>query len=146
MGPSLALHLPSNRRGRSFLDARREYVNDVLSPQRLRDYGVFAPVVVQSLVKKAYSSSMTSTEARAVLIPEIRAFIIESFLFGQATSTLNDEDSFLSTGIIDSTGVLELVGFLEKHFGISIANEELVPDNLDSVSKCSSFVGRKLAQ
>jgi len=89
---------------------------------------------------------MNSTEARAVLIPEIRAFIIENFLFGQAAETLNDDESFLATGIIDSTGVLELVGFLEKHFSISIANEELVPDNLDSVNKVSSFVQRKLAQ
>ena len=87
---------------------------------------------------------MTSTEARAGLVPDIRGFIIDNFLFGQADDTLRDDDSFLATGIIDSTGVLELVSFIEKRYGISIANDELIPDNLDSVNKVSSFVGRKL--
>jgi len=77
-------------------------------------------------------------------VPDIRGFIIDNFLFGQADDTLRDDDSFLATGIIDSTGVLELVSFIEKRYGISIANDELIPDNLDSVNKVSSFVGRKL--
>ena len=77
-------------------------------------------------------------------MPDIRGFIIDNFLFGQADDTLRDDDSFLATGIIDSTGVLEVVSFIEKRYGISIANDELIPDNLDSVNKVSSFVGRKL--
>ena len=77
-------------------------------------------------------------------MPDIRAFIIDNFLFGQADDTLRNDDSFLATGIIDSTGVLELVSFIEKRYGISISNDELIPDNLDSVNKVSSFVGRKL--
>ena len=89
---------------------------------------------------------MTSIEARAVLIPEIRDFIIRNFLFGQAAGTLKDDDSFLAGGIIDSTGVLELIGFLEKQYGITIENGELLPDNLDSVTKVASFVRRKLGE
>ena len=76
---------------------------------------------------------------------EIRAFIVTNFLFGQAGHQLTDDKSFLDNGIIDSTGVLEVVAFLEEKFGISVADRELVPDNLDSVASAASFVERKLA-
>ena len=81
-----------------------------------------------------------------MLIPEIREFIVTNFMFGQAGATLNDDDSFLASGIIDSTGVLELIGFLEKQYGITIGNDELLPENLDSVTKVASFVRRKLGE
>lgn len=74
---------------------------------------------------------------------EIRLFVIHNFLFGQGDSLTND-DSFLESGIIDSTGVLELVGFLEEKFAISIEDEELVPANLDSVDRVMRFIERKL--
>ena len=89
---------------------------------------------------------MRSTQTHLLLVPAIREFIIANFLFGQAGNTLKDDDSFLIGGIIDSTGVLELVGFLETQYGISIDNEELIPDNLDSVNKVASFVRRKLGE
>ena len=76
--------------------------------------------------------------------PEIRQFIITNFLFGQDRGKLKDDESFLDSGIIDSTGVLELVGFLEQRFNIAIDERELVPDNLDSVERVSSFIERKL--
>ena len=76
----------------------------------------------------------------------IRQFIIDNFLFGQSGNSLEDDESFLDTGIVDSTGVLQLVGFLERHFSITIADDELIPDNLDSVNKVSCFVQRKLGQ
>ena len=76
----------------------------------------------------------------------IRQFIVDNFLFGQCGKGLKDDESFLDTGIIDSTGVLQLVGFLEQHFSITIADDELVPDNLDSVNKVLCFVQRKLEQ
>jgi len=79
-----------------------------------------------------------------VLVPEIREFIVANFLFGRAEHALEDDESFLASGIIDSTGVLELIGFLEKQYGITVENAELLPDNLDSVSKVASFVRRKL--
>lgn len=73
---------------------------------------------------------------------DIRQFVIDNFLFGQA-DTLNNDESFLESGIIDSTGVLELVGFLEQRFGLAIQDRELVPANLDSVSRVVQFVQRK---
>lgn len=60
-------------------------------------------------------------------------------------ATLADEASLLAQGIIDSTGVLELVGFIEDSFGICVDDAEMVPQNLDSVESISSFIGRKKA-
>jgi acyl carrier protein len=74
---------------------------------------------------------------------EIRQFIVGNFLFGQPTSFADDQ-SFLESGIIDSTGLLELVSFVEERYGISIADRELMPENLDSVKNLSQFVARKL--
>ena len=76
---------------------------------------------------------------------EVRQFVIENFLFGQG-GQLRDDESFLDGGIIDSTGVLQLVGFLEQQYEITIDNTELVPDNLDSVERVSHFVQQKLAR
>ena len=75
---------------------------------------------------------------------DIRQFIIGNFLFGRDGDTLKNDDSFLDGGIIDSTGVLELVGFLQERYNITISDEELVPDNLDSVDRVSTFVQGKL--
>lgn len=86
------------------------------------------------------AKQMPTTEVRT----QVRQFVVNSFLFGQSGHTLNDDDSFLDLGIVDSTGVLELVGFLETQFHVSVANDELIPDNLDSVSKVATFVSAKL--
>lgn len=74
---------------------------------------------------------------------EIRAFIVTNFLFGQDDRSLSDEQSFLESGIIDSTGLLELVSFVEGRYGISVDDRELVPDNLDSLRNISEYVVRK---
>lgn len=74
----------------------------------------------------------------------IRQFICDNFIVGDADFT--DDDSMLDKQIIDSTGVLELVAFLEERFGIRIADEEIVPENLDSVNRISAFLSRKCAQ
>ena len=76
---------------------------------------------------------------------EIKAFIVGNFLFGQEGSGFADDQSFLETGIIDSTGLLELVSFVEQQYGISVGDRELVPENLDSLRNISSFVARKRA-
>lgn len=76
---------------------------------------------------------------------KIRDYIIENFLFGDAEPLENDTMSLLDNGIIDSTGVMELVAFLEGDFGLSISDEELVPENLDSVANLVDFVTRKQA-
>jgi acyl carrier protein len=75
---------------------------------------------------------------------EIRAFVLENFLFGQQHTPLASDESFLEGGIIDSTGVLELVGFLEQRYAIAVADEDLIPDNLDSIERVARFVERKL--
>lgn len=74
----------------------------------------------------------------------IREFIIENFLFGNADD-LSDKTSFLEEGIIDSTGVLELVTYLEEEFSIKIDDEELIPENLDSIEKVAAFIENKAA-
>lgn len=74
---------------------------------------------------------------------EIRFFIAENFLYGIDDGGLKDSASFLANGLIDSTGVLELVSFVENKYGISVRDEELVPDNFDSVNNLSEFVLRK---
>lgn len=76
---------------------------------------------------------------------KLRAFVRENFLFGQNTP-FSDDDSFLGLGIIDSTGVLELVALLEKEFEIHVADEELVPENLDSIDNLVRFIQAKRAK
>ena len=72
----------------------------------------------------------------------LREFIRENFLFGQEIP-VSDDDSFLELGIIDSTGVLELVAFLAQQYQIRIADEELVPENLDSINRLLRFLEAK---
>jgi len=74
---------------------------------------------------------------------QIREFIMRNALFGSSDRVFNDEDSFLEKEIIDSTGVLELVSFVEERFGIQVSDEELIPDNFDSVNKLGEYVRRK---
>jgi acyl carrier protein len=69
----------------------------------------------------------------------IRAFILENFY----VDAFGDDDSFLESGIVDSMGMLQLVAFVEETFGFRIADDELVPENLDSVSRAAAFVDRK---
>jgi len=76
----------------------------------------------------------------------VQDFVNDNFLFGQGIESLGESTSFLDEGIIDSTGVLELVMFLEDSFLISVEDEELVPDNLDSIDRLVSFVERKLEE
>jgi len=73
----------------------------------------------------------------------IRCYIVENFLFGD-DSGLEDDTSFLDEGILDSTAVLELVGFIEKEFSITVEDEEVVPDNLDSIFNIVNFLKKKI--
>jgi acyl carrier protein len=79
------------------------------------------------------------------LIQELRAFIVENFLFGDETApfAFADDDSFQERGIVDSTGILELVCHLQETYAIEVADDELVPDNLDSLTKVARFIQRK---
>ena len=73
----------------------------------------------------------------------IRSFIIENFLFGNDEG-LKDDSSFLDEGIIDSTGILELVSFIEEEFSITVDDEDLVPENLDSINNVVAYLERKV--
>jgi acyl carrier protein len=79
------------------------------------------------------------------LTAELRKFITDNFLFGDASGrfAFADDDSFQERGIVDSTGVLELVCHLQERYAIAVDDEDLVPDNLDSVAKVAAFVERK---
>jgi acyl carrier protein len=69
--------------------------------------------------------------------------LTKSFLFTDDLSALKRDASLLEEGILDSTGVLELVSFLEQHFGITVSDDELLPENLDSVAQIVAFVEKK---
>ena len=75
----------------------------------------------------------------------VRAFISASTLPLARVDSFTDDDSFLEKGILDSTGVLELVGHIENTYGIRFEADEIVPDNLDSINKIADFVARKTA-
>lgn len=76
----------------------------------------------------------------------IRSYILENYLFTDDQSALNSDDSFHDTGILDSTGILEMIYFLEENFDIKIKDEEMIPENLDSVKSIVSFLGAKSDQ
>lgn len=76
---------------------------------------------------------------------EIREFVISNFLFGDA-GALQDDQSFLESGIVDSTGMLELIMFLESTYGIRVEMEEMVPENLDTVNRLVEFLEKKQAK
>jgi acyl carrier protein len=74
---------------------------------------------------------------------QIRAFISDNFLYRDDRETVADDESLLEAGLIDSTGVLELVAFLEGTFGVVMADADIVPENLDSIEAIASYVVRK---
>ncbi|WP_339136556.1 MAG: acyl carrier protein [Candidatus Electrothrix sp. GW3-4] len=74
---------------------------------------------------------------------EIRAFIFENFLFDAEEDALQNDASFLEQGIIDSTGVLELVEWIEEEFGFTVGDEEIVPENFDSVNLLCDYLAQK---
>ena len=76
---------------------------------------------------------------------QVRAFIIENFLFGDANSMVENSASLIENEIIDSTAVLELVAFIEESFSISVADKDIVPANLDSVDAIARFVNHQTA-
>jgi acyl carrier protein len=78
-------------------------------------------------------------------ISAVKEFIIENFLFGEEEQ-LNLDTDFFDKGIIDSTGVIELVSFLEESFNISVDDEELIPENFSSLQKIDVFLSKKLSQ
>ena len=74
---------------------------------------------------------------------QIRDFILENYLFTSDTSALGLDDSLLGRGIVDSTGMLEIIFFIEEQLGVKVKDEEMIPDNLDGVNKITNFVQSK---
>jgi acyl carrier protein len=74
---------------------------------------------------------------------DVTAFIVDNFLFGNTAEAPAPAASFMETGLIDSTGVLELVAFVEEKYGFKVGDDELIPENLDSVANLAGFVVRK---
>ena len=75
---------------------------------------------------------------------ELRHFIVENYLFGRDDG-FGEEESFLERGIIDSTGVMELIAFVEQRFGVKVEDHELLPENLDSLARLARFLETKTA-
>ena len=84
---------------------------------------------------------MQNSEIQAIM----KKFIQDTFLDRTPNKTLNNEQSLFENGVIDSTGVLEMVAFIEKRFGFRVEDEELVPNNLDSIKKLTTYIALKLA-
>jgi acyl carrier protein len=75
---------------------------------------------------------------------DVRKFILDNFVMGSKKVQFNDTDSFMARHLVDSTGFLELVTFLEETYGIAVADDEMVPENLDSLTALEGYVRRKL--
>jgi len=73
----------------------------------------------------------------------IRLYVLENYMFTNDQSELSNDDSFLEKGILDSTGILEIINLLEDSFDITVEDDEMVPENLDSVSNILRFIERK---
>lgn len=82
---------------------------------------------------------MTETKA------QLRNYIQDNFIMGAAAAKFSDADSFMEHAILDSTGFLELITYLEESFGIAVGDEEMIPENLDSIDNLVAFIGRKRA-
>lgn len=80
------------------------------------------------------------------VLDQVRAFIVTNFLFGDETKIPEPSESLLESGLVDSTGVLEIVDFLEADMGIVVADDETLPANLDSIDSLTQFVMRKRGQ
>lgn len=77
--------------------------------------------------------------------PELRHYILDNYLFTDDEDQLQDGGSLIEDGIVDSTGILDLVGFIEETFEIQVPDTDLVPDNFDSVDKITAYIQRRLA-
>ena len=77
------------------------------------------------------------------LLQRIQMFILENYLFTSDSGALGVDDSLLGRGIVDSTGMLEIIMFIEEQLGVTVADAEMIPENLDSVNRIASFVELK---
>jgi acyl carrier protein len=76
---------------------------------------------------------------------QVRAYLLDNFLMGGSADEIQDETSFMGSHVLDSTGFLELIAYLEETFGIKVKDEEMLPENLDSLVNIERFLARKRA-
>ncbi len=76
----------------------------------------------------------------SAVLKKVRKYVVENLLISEDEAGFSDEQSFLETGLIDSTGILEVIFFLENEFDLEIDDEEMIPENLDSVANIGRFV------
>lgn len=76
-------------------------------------------------------------------VSEIKQFIAKNFLFSDDTNVIQDDQSLMNTGTLDSTGILELIMFVEGKFDVKVADDEMLPENFDSVNAIAAYIGRK---
>ncbi len=86
---------------------------------------------------------LNETEGKSVYQDQVRKFIIDNFFYGAETD-IAPETSFLGSNIVDSTGILEIVSFLQDTYNITIGDDEMLPENLDSLKNIEQFLIRKL--
>jgi acyl carrier protein len=77
---------------------------------------------------------------------QIREFIVENFLFGDESRNVAASTSLIENDLIDSTGILELVSFIEERFGFTVADQDIVPDNLDSIERIAAYVAARTVE
>jgi acyl carrier protein len=87
-----------------------------------------------------------NSPSETVIVGKISDFIVTNFLFGDSSKKPAENESLIEKGIVDSTGILELIEFLESEFGIEVKEEETVPQNLDSLAALKGFVQKKLSR
>ena len=89
---------------------------------------------------------LNKQETNVDIKTEIRNFIVENFLYGDDSGNLGAEDSFFEKGIVDSTGVLSIINFVEEHFNISVSDVEITPENFDSINRITAYTERKFRE
>ena len=92
----------------------------------------------------AIRSTQRESSSVADVITEIRAFIKDNFMLDEADA-IAEEASFMESHILDSTGFIELIGFIEERYGVQVLDEEMVPENFDSLRNIAGYLGRKRA-
>lgn len=90
------------------------------------------------------TAASAAPSSSAKVVDQVRQYIVDNFLLGSDSGFENTE-SLLASGVIDSTGIMDVVAFLESRFNILVEDEDLIADNLDSVCRITSFVERKIA-
>ena len=124
---------------------RRRDKNGAPSPVRSQ-IAEFSHAVKRPILFNTFHFPLTRFPNMPAIEADVRKFVSDNFLFGRKGVQLDADDSFLEQGLIDSTGVLELVSFIEDRFQVKVDDDELVPDNLDSINRLIQFVETKLEE